>query len=272
MGRINSLLLLLILSSLTASAQIKMRPQIPEEINVLQSPQYVEGLGERFKLIKDSSKPFRIAHIGDSHVHSGFFAEAISDSIKRFCATLPGYDSSNIQLLVMAGNGATAKHFPSTFYEASLLAGFNPDLVIISLGTNEAENGHSVIEMEKYFGTLDSLLRRDAPHASFLFTGAGDAQRKSVTRVRRHKKWKYYTGYIPNQHLPVVNRFLQGFAESHQASFWNWYEVMGGDKTILSWIAQGYAKPDHVHLTEAGYHLEGSLLAGAIIKSLYKLR
>ena len=263
--RSKALLLLLICFCSCIQAQVKGAPPYFSYSNKLEGADNLQAFKQKLLALQEGSGLIKILHLGDSHVKSGFFSETFADSLNRYLSRLYHKDSNCIVLKVMAKNGATSRHFLADVYSAEEVKSFAPDLVIISLGTNEAQNLYTENDLHVYFDALLKQIKTDAPDASLLFTNAGDAQRKTIKMVKHKRKYYSLTTFSENKTLPLVNSFLASFAQQAGAAFWDWNKIMGGGHSVLRWIAHGYANADRVHLSEKGYQLQGTLLATAFI-------
>ncbi|MFC5270216.1 GDSL-type esterase/lipase family protein [Adhaeribacter terreus] len=131
------------------------------------------------------------------------------------------------------------------------LAALNPDLIIISLGTNDAYGKNFNPETFKQnYGTLIQRIKKAAPQASVLFTTPGDNY--------RHRKY-------PNYSNVKATAKLYELAEETGCAVWNFYHVMGGLRSVVKWQLNGLAAKDKVHLTGKGYRLQGDLLFDAMM-------
>lgn len=125
-----------------------------------------------------------------------------------------------------------------------------PSLVIVSYGTNEI--GAPKFTYEGFRADCVRVLRairEDAPGASVLVTGPIDRA------VRRNGRLEP----AAEAQRPVVRALREAAAETGCA-FWDAQAAMGGEGSILSWMKAGLAQPDGVHLTQAGYELQGRML------------
>ncbi|NVO20554.1 MAG: hypothetical protein HXX13_12710 [Bacteroidetes bacterium] len=227
---------------------------------------------------KDSvSRPFRILHIGDSHVKSGYYAETFArlfDSIIRNYTSkviVHDSDSSVVKLLVMAKNGAMAKTILQSVYVDTIVQNFNPDLVIVSLGTNEAYNHVSMDTIAWYQEVLIEQIFRDAPDCDVLLTTPGDGLKRYYQKVRISKKRRRYKKVVHfevNDYLVDVIDYYDHIPERMDVAVWNFYPVMGGEEAIREWNRKGYAQGDMIHLTKIGYQLQARLLMEAIMESV----
>ena len=150
-------------------------------------------------------------------------------------------------------NGAEVISFlrSSNAFENNLTA-LNPDLIIISLGTNDAYGKNFNPEKFKQnYGTLLQRIRKAAPRASVLLTTPGD----------NYRQRKY-----PNYHNVKATAKIYELAEETGCAVWNFYHVMGGLRSVVKWQLNGLAAKDKVHLTGKGYRLQGDLLFEALMK------
>jgi len=144
-------------------------------------------------------------------------------------------------------NGAAVRHYnraPLFFEQIPLL---QPDLFIISLGTNDAFHAGE-FEPARFAAQLDTLvgrLRRRAPQAEFLLCAPADSY-----RARRYR----------NPDLGRLSGVLRAYAQAHDLAYWDFAAVQGGYGSMGRWRTAGLALNDFVHFSSAGYDLQGLLL------------
>ncbi|MGI4761596.1 MAG: GDSL-type esterase/lipase family protein [Janthinobacterium lividum] len=143
-------------------------------------------------------------------------------------------------------NGAAVRHYnraPLFFEQLPALA---PDLLIISLGTNDAyEPGFDPTAFQRQLDTLVSRLRRRCPQADVLLTAPADSYRR-----RRYR----------NPDLARLRTVLRAYAQAHDLAYWDFAAVQGGYGSMRAWQAHGLAGTDLVHFTNKGYDVQGLLL------------
>lgn len=126
-----------------------------------------------------------------------------------------------------------------------------PDLVILSLGTNDA---HVIRFDEEVFLTnlrfLVNMVKRAYPKASVLLTTPGDAY-----RARRYL----------NPHNNRVRELMFQVAAETGIAVWDFYTVMGGLRSVDQWLRSQLASADKLHLTPKGYAFQGELLYDALM-------
>jgi len=180
-------------------------------------------------------------------------------------------DTTVVKLKVMAKNGAMAKTILQSVYNDTVVQQYNPDLVIVSLGTNEAYNKLTLDSLAWYHEMLIAQIYRDAPNGDVLITTPPDGLKKYYTRVRISKKKKRYkrvAHYQVNEYLSDVLEYYSQLPEKMDIAVWNFFAVMGGEESIRDWNKQGYAQGDMIHLTRQGYRLQARLLTDAITQTL----
>lgn len=215
----------------------------------------------------------RVVHIGDSHVRGHFFPGQVKSGFEKLMGSatlMPGngvfdYNSPGISFetgtpgiayQVYGINGATAQKFcdPACISKISSL---QPDLIIISFGTNEGYTRR--YNSTQHLNQLDQLVRmlkESCPSAVFLFTTPPGAY------------MKYRGRYSVNTNTPKVAEVITGYAAGHDMAYWDLYNIVGGERNACrNWYDNNLMQRDRVHFTKSGYEIMGLLLFQAIIKS-----
>ncbi|MCK9255330.1 MAG: hypothetical protein GX793_09405 [Bacteroidales bacterium] len=149
-------------------------------------------------------------------------------------------------------NGAsTTSYLKADLFEQHLKA-VNPDLVILSIGVNDAagKNFKESVYIENYKKIIDKILNI-SPDCAILLTTNND--------------FYYYRGGV-NPFSSEIYRSMKTLANFYGASLWNLYRVMGGQKSINLWRKDELANKDRIHFTRDGYIVVADLLFDAIIK------
>ena len=157
----------------------------------------------------------------------------------------PGLSYSEV-----GANGAKVKSFLRCQDFTSQLSTVNPDLVVLSLGTNDAYN--LSFDDSVFFHHYDSLIqiiKASAPESAIILTTPGDAKRYRKTLMK--------------ENIVIRNSILK-LAKKHNASVWDFFNIMGGYGSINNWYEAKLASSDRLHFNEKGYHLQGSLLYAAL--------
>lgn len=152
-------------------------------------------------------------------------------------------------------NGARYYHFnlSRSFFEQ--LAYLRPDLIIVSMGANEAFgkpfNMASINKTIDYFITTSQKV---CPQAKFIITTPSDSYKK-------RKK---------NANAGVVRTLLVKYCKQKNIAYWDLYNVMGGFGSMSKWNKAKLSQPDRLHFNKAGYQLQAELFLKALTKSYKK--
>lgn len=178
----------------------------------------------------------------------------------------------------IGNNGAT---FESYNRIGSVGLGINPlspDLVIISLGTNEAFSRQDIERFKRSIHRLVSNVKDANPNATVLLTTPMECHRSVTTtnkkRVRNKNKKGYRTvtttnkTYAINPNIAPLRSAILAYGREHGIAVYDWYDVAGGAGASSSWISSNLFAKDRVHHTRRGYSLQGRLLYDAIMDAL----
>ncbi len=162
-------------------------------------------------------------------------------------------DSSGVLFHSVGVNGAEAFQYLRAQYFTEQTKGLNPSLIIISLGTNEAQRlPFNKADVISKLDSLIMMLRFYNPKAVFLLTTPSDS----------YYRRKYYNTSLATLHTAMVE-----YAEEHHIAIWDLYSIAGGYKSCYQWLRYGLMRSDGIHFTAKGYEFQGNLLYEAIIKS-----
>ncbi|WP_223881485.1 SGNH/GDSL hydrolase family protein [Affinibrenneria salicis] len=169
-------------------------------------------------------------------------------------------DRPGVMLSALGINGATINMLDKWQDWPETLAQMKPDMVILSYGTNEAFNAS--LDAAQYRQNLESkiaALRRVAPQAVVLLLGPGDSIKRADA------------GSCQQMQPPLLNTVIQvqqAVARQQHTLFWNWRDYMGGECAIQRWASEGLARPDMVHLSQAGYEQSAQALYQQLMQIL----
>lgn len=127
----------------------------------------------------------------------------------------------------------------------------DPDLLVISLGTNDAFHSpfNKKIFKEKYIHLLDEI-REVSPNLPIILTSPGDNYRQS----------KYL-----NRDNALATEVMYDLAKENDVIIWDFYHIMGGLSSIEQWSTLSMTSKDRVHLSRIGYQYQGELFYKAIM-------
>ncbi|NWJ50278.1 MAG: hypothetical protein HXX14_05390 [Bacteroidetes bacterium] len=272
---------------LNAQNELPLPTAIPsfinQKVNNIINPKAIEGFMHKLHQIEQGDTTIlRILHIGDSHIYADLFTgmtrqlfqkrfgiggakqlmryklSDFQDSTKTLFIEPNLSDSTNkrgILYDVAGANGAEYLTYNQNylfFKETPLL---KPDLVIISLGTNEAFGYLNRSVFENNIDAFISQIRTYNPGVEILVTTPGDAMK----RKRVH-----------NQNIDTVRKILIDYANVNNIAWWDFYKVMGGAGSMKKWFSKGLAQKDKVHLSKEGYLIQGFLFFNALMNELDK--
>jgi LysM repeat protein len=162
-------------------------------------------------------------------------------------------ESPGILYSMTGVNGAMYEHYNCSRDFIAQVREYQPDLVIISLGTNETL-GSSFDELKtrsEIMKMIDSL-RAVQPVPDILLTAPSD------NMLRRR---------YANDGCIKINGLMHQIADTSHVALWDLYTVMGGHGSIEKWYRSGLARSDRIHFSVAGYELQANLLLEAIFKA-----
>lgn len=141
----------------------------------------------------------------------------------------------------------------------------NVKMIVLQFGGNSVPSIYNEKSADKYVDQILSQIdyfHRLFPDLPILFIGPSDMG----TRVKGEM------GTYP--YLPYLVEQLKTRIPAHGAAFWNMYEVMGGENSIVAWVNKGWAGSDYVHFTPQGAQKIGEILVQSFetMYQFYKLR
>jgi len=138
----------------------------------------------------------------------------------------------------------------------SQLSVFEPSLVIVSLGTNEAFGRNFRTDVfESQMNEFVSLIKEYLPYTAILLTTPAE----SYQRIRKK-------GYQRNENYEKVARTISEYARKEGLACFNMYEITGGANSCQKWQQSSLYGRDRIHFTIDGYKEQGKLLYKALIR------
>lgn len=165
-------------------------------------------------------------------------------------------DSPGVVYNSIGVNGAhLSSYLKCKLYELHLKS-LQPDLVILSIGTNDGNTRY--FDKSKYKNEYRQLIRRTlaaAPQTKVMLTVPNDCY--------------LYKKYI-NQNTAIIKEVIFELAKEFDCAVWDFYTIMGGLNSSQTWYNYHLMKYDRIHFNRAGYHLKGELFFSAFLKSWEK--
>ncbi|MEY1638470.1 GDSL-type esterase/lipase family protein [Tenuifilum osseticum] len=160
---------------------------------------------------------------------------------------------SKFSLSSVGLNGATVHGFSLAKQLLPNIKLVKPDIVIVSLGTNDAySNLFDSLNFARDQENLVNTIKSALPNPLIILTTPND-----------HLLNRKYM----NIRVQVASNVIKEISTKHQLPVWDFYSLMGGKGSIQGWIRYGLAAPDGVHLTAKGYQLQGELFYNALYNS-----
>jgi len=154
---------------------------------------------------------------------------------------------------------------PLTKMPFPVLSGLNKylqyDLIILHYGVNVVNDKVKDFSWyEKGMTEVVKHLQNCFPEASILVIGSGDKS----TRIEGQ--------YITDPSVPVVVEAQRRVAEKTNTAFWNFYQAMGGEGSMVKWVTGDttYANSDYTHFNPRGARRVGGLLYNYMIGEFKK--
>ena len=182
----------------------------------------------------------------------------LKDTLTDFTITgmVLGTDDPGLIYNSVGINGAELLSWLRCQYLEKDLKAVNPDLIIISLGTNDAYGKY--FNTDTFVNRYMTLLHRihtALPGVPVILTTPGDNYRK----VHKHS--------IDNENNTVARETIFRIAKQDRDAVWDFFAVMGGLKSMQTWYGHGLTAKDKVHMSAQGYYLQADLMFEALIAS-----
>jgi lysophospholipase L1-like esterase len=149
-------------------------------------------------------------------------------------------------------NGAKFTDFARAGHFARQVADLEPDLVILSFGTNEGQGKTYDAQMRQTMNNLTSKILESCPTTIILMTTPADS---------------YLRGKGNNPYLNEMSKLIRTFALEKGFALWDLHLLTGGENSAVFWKQNNLLASDAVHYSKLGYMVQGKLLFQAIIKA-----
>lgn len=240
-------------SLLDSEEYLKSFPFIRQNKNIIQNCDDSPD-GFLYKLLELRSgirNSVTIFQIGDSHVKPGFFSTTARSSLIEYFESNESGSSPTLNYQFKGIIGASFLNLQSNDAIFKRCRELNPDLIIISLGTNDAQGTYNAARFRGELRAFMNKLKDFQGAATILFTLPPDG----------NKQGKH------NADIEKVNNEIIDFARDAGYAWWDLAEVMGGKNSISKWRTQDFASQDLIHFSPKGYMLQGYLFYNALMKA-----
>lgn len=160
-------------------------------------------------------------------------------------------------------NGATFNNFNSN-RSAAYLKALKPNLIIISLGTNESVNRNfSYSDFSAQVRQLVRSIRNEMPECKIILTSPVYSFRRVRVRRRRY-------AYRNNPNVAQIAKACKEVAKKEEIGFINLYEAFGGQQKGYNLVKQNVLARDRIHLNKEGYITSGNCIASALEEDYHR--
>jgi hypothetical protein len=218
-----------------------------------------------FKSIDQSNNPFVSELKFDKPVRQVYLRNKVADTAVQRSTRIYGMllenDSAGVLYNMIGVNGAEYRHYSMSKYFLQQFTYLNADLVIVSMGTNEAFYGG--FDKDVFYRNIDTLvlgIRSVNPNAAILLTTPGDSYRKSRK------------GRVKNPDMKIAKETMITYCLEHNLAYWDLYDVMGGYSSMAKWYSAKLSAKDKVHFSGKGYMIQGDLFYRAFMDGYEKYK
>lgn len=148
-------------------------------------------------------------------------------------------------------NGGKYMDFARAKYFARQVADLEPDLVILSFGTNESQGNTEPGYIRRTMELLTTKILEGSPSAHIMLTTPADS---------------YLRGKGLNPHMAETSQVIREFAREKGFALWDLFNFTGGENSSVLWKSHSLMTSDSVHYTKYGYALQGKLLYQSLMK------
>lgn len=152
--------------------------------------------------------------------------------------------------------GATFKNYNNNPHFESGLKLLNPDMVVVSLGTNESVKKWDAVAFENDVRIFVNRIKTNYPAS------------KIVLVLPNENYLKVNGTYIYNSRIDSVHLVLLTVAKELKLLTFDQQQAMGGKGCMLQWHKQGLVNEDHIHFLRKGYQKQGLLLFEYLIENI----
>lgn len=161
-------------------------------------------------------------------------------------------------------NGAMFESYSDEQYISQLTL-LKPDLLIVSLGTNETFGRHfKVAEFTGQIERFIALLRYYFPQTEILLTTPPECYKRAYVNKKRT--------YVRNANTILAAQAITDVAKKEDLAYWDLFSVTGGKGSYQKWHQQKLMGRDRVHFNKEGYYEQATLLYRALMQSYNKYK
>jgi lysophospholipase L1-like esterase len=202
---------------------------------------------------------------------SNFQLQAVNDF--TLYALLCHNGKPGIRYYTVGANGATFQQYTQSALFFEQLKYLQPDMVIVSLGTNESVSDITQDTFDLHLNNFQQLLTQAIGKIPVIYTTPSDnyLRKTIISRKKIKGKWRKVkkVQYVNNAQVEMIRERLLQFCAQNNIMCWDMYKAIGGDTSMKEWVKTGYAAKDHIHFSKGGYEIQGTLLYEALLNYVF---
>lgn len=145
------------------------------------------------------------------------------------------------------------------------LALLKPDLLVVSLGTNESFGARfRESEFREQIHDFLQMVKKYIPDTKILLTTPAECYK----RVRVNKQ----RTYVRNDNIQKAAEAIVRQAKQEGIACWDLFSATGGKNSYKKWYQEGYMGRDRIHFNKAGYQEHANLFFMSLMRSVNKDR
>lgn len=165
-------------------------------------------------------------------------------------------NQSGVVYHVVGVNGAHFSDYNKSPLLFQQLPFLHPDIILVSLGTNEGVNPRvTLVEIKQAVEELFKKISQNNPDVPVVLLTPFD---------------NYYRNKSYNKYLGTVRSAIVEVAQLQNLPLIDAYQITGGYSSCSQWRRFGLLRPDGIHYTQEGYTLQGKIIYQALINSYLK--
>lgn len=163
----------------------------------------------------------------------------------------------------IGNNGACFSNYLHIPQFAQQSKEFEPSLIILSMGTNEAFSNQTDDQIYSNISDLILNLSKANPKAKILLLTPMECQRN-----KKHGQKTLSKNFDINKRVKEVRNVILKYGNDNKIPVWDLYEIAGGDNVSTKWLNDKLMNKDRIHCLKAGYEVQGMLLYNALLEQL----
>ena len=164
-------------------------------------------------------------------------------------------NSSGIIYSGIGVNGARYKDFNKTPLFFEQLPYLEPDLLVVSLGTNEAYGHTKTTDFMADMDTFITKVKDVLPDTPIIITTPSP-----MLDRRTH----------PSTLIEDYATSILNYGKEHDIAVYNLFKALGGNQKIRSNYNKGWYHKDYIHFTKKGYEHSADLFAESFLNAFYQ--